>query len=216
MRKDTIQEIAQIESDKERMLRYLFVKSASVLAGVKPAVLVRYTVREKLIALTDYNLFTSHQEEIYQTLGLSRIVLKKSSTDLQILFYDKEKLKNYLESSPAAEFLQKQGYDTSTTLEEKLELLKERFTSDSFPHEIGLFLGYPLKDVKGFTEGRKDYLRIQKSMWQVFDTAAESLQKMALFRKAERVACHVAVRYENTVTCIEQLKNFAGALTRTA
>ncbi|MDR2245683.1 MAG: DUF3793 family protein [Treponema sp.] len=33
-----------------------------------------------------------------------------------------------------------------------LDRLKEQFTSGQFPHEVGIFLGYPVDDVLGFVE----------------------------------------------------------------
>ena len=40
------------------------------------------------------------------------------------------------------------------TIDEKLSLLERRISCGSFPHEIGIFLGYPLDDVLGFIENK--------------------------------------------------------------
>ena len=49
-------------------------------------------------------------------------------------------------------FLERYGY-TVNRLDNVLARLKHRITdSFEFPHEIGVFLGYPLGDVIGFIE----------------------------------------------------------------
>lgn len=56
-----------------------------------------------------------------------------------------------------ADFLKEYGYE-SADVYSAIERLKSRLAvGDGFPHEIGVFLGYPLEDVKGFIElgGRK-------------------------------------------------------------
>ena len=44
-----------------------------------------------------------------------------------------------------------------TSLETLIIDLQKRLNSNGFPHEIGLFLGYPMTDVLGFIEGRKHF-----------------------------------------------------------
>lgn len=54
------------------------------------------------------------------------------------------------------------------TLEQLLERLSGRISaSEDFPHEIGLFLGYPVDDVTGFIQNKgRNYLlcRILESL----------------------------------------------------
>ena len=56
------------------------------------------------------------------------------------------------------------GYDTSN-LEACLERLKERIAQcEEFPHEIGMFLGYPLEDVRGFIEKQRQELLLFRTL----------------------------------------------------
>lgn len=53
--------------------------------------------------------------------------------------------------------------------------------NQKFPHEMGLLLGYPIEDVKGFINNDgKNYLHI--GYWKVYENLSEKLQ---LFRKFE-------------------------------
>ena len=48
--------------------------------------------------------------------------------------------------------MERYGY-TDTSVDGAIEWLRMRLASgDGFPHEIGLFLGYPVEDVLGFIE----------------------------------------------------------------
>ena len=59
------------------------------------------------------------------------------------------------------------GYDTKLSVEEKLRILEERISCGSFPHEIGIFLGYPVDDVLGFIENKgANYLFC--GFWKVY------------------------------------------------
>ena len=62
----------------------------------------------------------------------------------------------------------------------------------SFPHEMGIFLGYPLEDVKGFIEHEgKDYL--YQGYWKVYGDV-EKCEKM--FSVYNRVKAQVVEEIE--------------------
>lgn len=61
-------------------------------------------------------------------------------------------LQDDLGKSGVAAFLAQYGYQ-SIDIDYALNRLRERFNAgEDFPHEIGLFLDYPLGDVIGFIE----------------------------------------------------------------
>ena len=62
----------------------------------------------------------------------------------------RKKLKRNLTAVRARVLLKRFGY-RSLEIEDALFRLRGRFTAEEdFPHEIGLFLGYPIEDVEGF------------------------------------------------------------------
>ena len=73
-----------------------------------------------------------------------------------------------LSSCEISDFLKLYGYKLDN-LDNSLTQLKHRFESlQSTPHEIGLFLGYPFCDVKGFIDNRgKNYKCC--GCWKVYD-----------------------------------------------
>ena len=56
----------------------------------------------------------------------------------------------------------------------------------AFPHEIGVFLGYPLQDVIGFIEN-KGMNSKYTGLWKVYGDRDESMKMFAKFRKCTDV-----------------------------
>lgn len=81
-------------------------------------------------------------------------------------------------------FLRECGYEEFSA-GAAVKRLKERITgSDEFPHEIGLFLGYPLRDVVGFVENCGQNC-LMCGIWKVYHDV-ERAQK--LFRQLRKCA----------------------------
>ena len=68
-----------------------------------------------------------------------------------------------------------------------LDTLKSRLNGlDAFPHEIGVFLGYPLEDVLGFIEnGGRNCLSC--GCWKVYSNECEALKAFERYEKCKAV-----------------------------
>ena len=110
-----------------------------------------------------------------------------------ILFYDRERLERYLQREGHQSFLKEHGY-AGRTMEEQLSLLAERYESyqkhgNPFPHEIGLFLEYPLADIEGFIEHQgKDAL--ESGYWKVYGDVEQASRQFARIAQV----CRACVR----------------------
>ena len=83
-----------------------------------------------------------------------------------ILLYREDLLQAVLDEPVAREILGAAGYG-EFTVGAALEKLRERFSCALCPDEIGVFLGYPLMDVKSYIEkGGKDPL--YSGYWKVY------------------------------------------------
>lgn len=70
-----------------------------------------------------------------------------------MLVYNVKRLEKRLSDKSIREFLKDYGYDEKFTMDECIARLSERIEGCcNFPHEVGVFLDYPLEDVKGFIE----------------------------------------------------------------
>ena len=72
-----------------------------------------------------------------------------------MLFYRRKLLERILEQPAVLALLARFGYRAGDAIEAHLEYLSMRIRlQKSFPHEVGLFLGYPAEDVEGFIENK--------------------------------------------------------------
>lgn len=112
--------------------------AAPTLAGIKPGSL--------------FSMQISSDELTHlcaQLPGLRLVVLSQAQKKLLYLFRP-EQLSLILHRPEVQRFLLPLGY-TSFTIGAALHHLRTRLAHTSgFPHEIGIFLGYPLEDVQGF------------------------------------------------------------------
>ncbi len=134
--------------------KYLIEYCAPTLASIKTASMFTFSygsdeeLREQLL----------HWNEQLRPKGIILTVLKKCSRSALIYVCRISSLKADLKKPGAARFLKSCGY-FSCDARNAITTLKDRLLSeDGFPHEIGIFLGYPLGDVIGFiANGGKNF-----------------------------------------------------------
>lgn len=172
---------------------------APVLAGIKTANLFRYCFQP--IENLPYEL-DSLSEELNRK-GVFLEVLKYFKDSALIYVYRRDYLERDLCKENSRKLLSVYGYNTSTSGDESfpsesdsadismaeryLTHLKTRFTeANVFPHEIGLFLGYPYEDVKGFIDHKgQDFLFCD--LWKVYANPEMTRKLFAKFRKCMNV-----------------------------
>ncbi len=82
--------------------------------------------------------------------GIFVTLLKHKNSKVIVYIYDKQYLRTIITNKNISSFLSTYGYN-NTDEQACINLLKKRFIiTKSCPHEIGIFLGYPLADVKSF------------------------------------------------------------------
>lgn len=192
---------------KDELLKYLLIKTSPIMLKVKPAVLVRISNCFHSREFQPYEIFCSHQKAILSVLDVDYMIMKNNGNDIQILFYKQEILAETLSVPGIRAFLNEYAYHDTNLVKECLLILRSRFGNADFPHEIGIFLGYPLKDVRGFIEDNKSGTSVPQGRWRVFGDPAESLKAMRLFRFAEDFGRQVVEHYQEVTFCVEKLKS---------
>lgn len=76
--------------------------------------------------------------------------IKKQKNRHLVLFYHRAALDQHLQKKGHLRLLRSFGYPEDYTLDCYLEHLANKFLENDLPHEVGIFLGYPLKDVLGY------------------------------------------------------------------
>lgn len=200
----------QCEERGQQLMRHLVRKLAPVLLGVKPAGLVRLTNCGRIGGGAQCDLFCIHQREILEALRLECRILRRDGSDWVVLFYRRVVLEKVLAGSTAAAFLTECGYPAGQGMPAVLEELTARCRrGGEFPHEIGIFLGYPLKDVRGFMENPAACLALPRGMWRIAGNPAESLAVMESFRCAEAKVVRLLEESGSLPELIERIHNDA-------
>lgn len=114
--------------------------------------------------------------------GLRLIPIRKTEKDTLIYLYRPDRLKEDLKDPKAAEILETKGYPCGNSDGCLATLVKHLKTDKSFPHEIGLFLGYPPSDVEHFME---DPCRGVKCVgcWKVYSNECEARKTFEQYKK---------------------------------
>ena len=105
--------------------------------------------------------------------GVKLLALRSRGNRSLVYVYREKQLAQNLNRPGVARFLKQYGYE-NTEPEQCLALLKKRFeASEDFPHEIGIFLDYPLGDVIGFIQnGGQNYKC--SGCWKVYCNECET------------------------------------------
>lgn len=93
-------------------------------------------------------------------------LLKLKNGIALVYVYRKKQLEQVLSNPELRGFLQEMGY-TSFSILDCLALLRQHLQGAEFPHEIGVFLGYPLADIRAFiAHGGANYKHV--GCWKVY------------------------------------------------
>ena len=160
---------------------------AATLAGIKTANLFNYCFASEWACKRTLQEANS----VLNGKGVYLELLSHNGNFYLLLIYRRNMLHRVLCDPNVAEFLEKCGYRDSKDTDRILGQLKRRLIiSGRFPHEIGVFLGYPIEDIKGFirNEGKNCLIC---GLWKVY---SDPLKAEEYFRKIDR--CNRA--YMNT------------------
>jgi len=120
--------------------------------------------------------------------GLRLVPLKKNGKRTLLYLFRPARLKKDLADPTAARLLQSRGYPIGSAEGCVVHLIRRIEGSEGFPHEIGLFLGYPSEDVDGFIENRAAGCKCVGT-WKVYGDADAAEKCFARYQKCTRVYC---------------------------
>ncbi|MDD4334046.1 MAG: DUF3793 family protein [Desulfotomaculaceae bacterium] len=174
---------------KDYLASVISFGAAPTIKDKKASSLLAFSTRRKNI----FTLWHCYKQEICQEFNLEYYELKNSTEVATVLFYKRKMLEKYLANKNNLDFLNSLGYREAVTLEEKLQLLKKRFAF-TCPHEVGLFLGFPVEDVKGFIDNKgKGYLLAR--YWKVYLNRERAEQLFKIYDRARIDAASAVIRY---------------------
>lgn len=162
---------------------------APTLAGLKTANMFT----ETFISMEELMGKLEKVNEMLNKKGVFAKIIKVRENRALIYVYRKERLQKDLKKEGVWELLSQYGY-TDCELASCLEHLKNRLAEyECFPHEIGVFLDYPLEDVLGFIRhGGKNCKYC--GIWKVYSNECETRQLFARYKKCTHVYVKVFAR----------------------
>lgn len=166
--------------------KWLAVELAPTIYGEKPATLLNLMNTTKFPMKT---LWFTHGQFLCTSSNVKWLVLKEENDSIKILFYHVELLSESVTDYNNRRFLETFGYHEEMGLQELLAYFKQRFQSIC-PHEMGILLGIPLKDVLGFM-GISGECHTCQGMWKIYGDPTSSL---CMMRRMEEVKSRVADR----------------------
>ena len=163
---------------------YLVRHCAPTLAGIKTASLFTspYETREQLLESV------RRMNRRLRCKGLRVLPLRFSEKRALIYVYRPKQLSIDLSDAVAVKLLEQYGYHTGSCEKCVVRLVQKLRQEEDFPHEIGLFLGYPPEDVCGFIENRACGCKCV-GCWKVYGDEAAAQKKFARYKKCTKVYC---------------------------
>ena len=181
------QEIIQMleEMDLTQLESQIALQCAPVISGLKTSNLLIVNEKNHLMVM-----------QIFRGTEVSCKMLHMSEDKAYFLIYRAQQLSDYLRQYEVSVMMEVLGY-CETDLHNILQEFSKRYSTymkdkSSFPHEMGLLLGYPWEDVIGFIENDgQDFLCVgywkvysrmerQQQLFERFDEAKASIMRMVL------------------------------------
>ncbi len=133
-------------------------------------------------------------KRILNRTGISYYRLIQTRTKTTFLLFRRNELEEFLSDENVRNVLMKAGYK-SLQIDKILRTFSLRYEAyiqgdKSFPHEMGLLLGYPVEDVVGFVENNgKNFL--YSGYWKVYENQKAKVKLFDKFKVAEETLIHL-------------------------
>ena len=134
---------------------------------------------------------------------LARISMKLHNTDISLIIlctckkrhlvmvYRAKELEEHLRSKEVSDYLREFGYRRDDFISNLIRL-HQRMNGfynkmKEFPHEVGVFLGYPICDIKGFLENKGERY-LHSGYWKIYGNLEETRKKFLSYDEAREIA----------------------------
>lgn len=170
-----------MSKDISRTFEAVLVRQcAPTLAGMKPGSI--FCFNHSPLEVSRQKVCQWNKQLAPFGLTVQILLERPSSSSVIVFVYRHDRLEQMLSDDAYQSFLAKTGY-AGTNLDDLLEQLAQRLrTQPEFPHEIGVFLGYPLRDVIGFIENHGRNFTCC-GFWKSYGDPAEMQVCFACYRR---------------------------------
>ena len=161
---------------------FLVEHCAPTFAGLKTGNLFR-------ISYADIEVFREELRELNGILkrkGLRAVPVRMTAEFALVYLYRPDFLKRDLGSEEATCLLKSLGYEPQSVNRSVAFLARMMREKEAFPHEIGLFLGYPPEDVLGFMKSSREGVKCV-GCWKVYGDEARARAAFWRFQRCREV-----------------------------
>lgn len=163
----------------------LVIKQCSpTLAGLKTGNLFSCSVSSKEEMIQKARMLNKQ----LSSKGLRILPLRYENARALVYVYRPAKLRHDFLDCDVRKLLEGYGYTIDNPDACVVQLMKRLRYSEQFPHEIGLFLGYPVEDVVGFIENRAGGYKLT-GYWKVYGDLEQAKRTFARYKKCTDVYC---------------------------
>ena len=120
--------------------------------------------------------------------GLRLIPVRGINSRVLLYIYRPLELKRDLTDARARRILQGKGYPVDDVERCVAELVRRVKSEGDFPHEIGLFLGYPPEDVEGFILWGAANAKLVGD-WKVYGNVEQARETFQRYRRCTKAYC---------------------------
>lgn len=129
-----------------------------------------------------------HLNGILVKKGLCVLPLRHKEGRALIYVFRPKYLSRDLQNDVACRLLREKGYYWQDPRRCVVQLIRKLNESADFPHEIGLFLGYPPEDVCGFIDNNAACYKCV-GCWKVYGDEKAALKTFARYKKCTETYC---------------------------
>lgn len=161
---------------------FLVEHCAPTFAGLKTGNLFR-------ISYADIEVFREELRRLNGILkkkGLRAVPVRMTAEFALVYLYRPDFLKRDLGSEEATRLLKSLGYEPQSVNRSVAFLARMMREKEAFPHEVGLFLGYPPEDVLGFMKSSREGVKCV-GCWKVYGDEARARAAFWRFQRCREV-----------------------------
>lgn len=158
---------------------HLVEQCAPTLAGIKVGNLFHCT----LASNENINHIICEWNNRFLSKGVQIRLIKETAAGALIYVFRPAMLSELLTRKDVASFLAGCGFSGCGSLDTYITRMRDHICNATcFPHEIGIFLGYPLHDVEGFIEHKGKHFSLC-GFWKVYSEPQRAEKLFAQYRK---------------------------------
>ena len=120
--------------------------------------------------------------------GARIVPLKNMGKSTLVYMYRPDRLREDLRNRTAERILAERDYPVGEAEKCIVELVRRLEAGEGFPHEIGLFLGYPPEDVDAFMKNGAAGAKCI-GVWKVYGDVETARRKFAQYKKCTQLYC---------------------------